>query len=202
VSKANEERRSDNPRRVYESGLSLPAPRIYTKMVDFIFIAGSPGSGKTTVSELLKAKLNNPPLIDLGWIRCFHLDRKWKNASKKEEQMSFESLAFILKNYVKYGYKNVIVTDLLDFRVEQIPKKFLGYNFIIITLIVKDDKELKRRVLGERDSGFKNYKAALSWNRKLIKRKSVKNEIKIDNTYRNPGKTVNMILEAMKKRSH
>ena len=132
-------------------------------MNDFIFIAGSPGSGKTTISNLLKDRLNNPPMIDFGWIRGFHLDREWKNASKKEEQMSFESLMFILKNYVKYGYKNIIVNDLQDFRIEQIPKEFLRYDFVIISLVVKDDEELKNRVLGERDSGFKDVKITSSW---------------------------------------
>jgi|TARA_Y100000310_G_scaffold11663_1_gene12168 broad-specificity NMP kinase len=168
-------------------------------MVDFIFIAGSPGCGKTTISNLLKSKLNNPPMIDFGWIREFHLDRKWKNASKKEEQMSFENLVFILKNYIKQGYKNIIVNDLQDFRIEQIPKKFSKYNYVIISLIVKDDEELKNRILGERDSGFKDVKTALSWNKKIMERKNLKNEFKVDNTHRRPNKTINTILEILKR---
>ncbi|MBI2666800.1 AAA family ATPase [Candidatus Woesearchaeota archaeon] len=168
-------------------------------MTDFIFIAGSPGSGKTTISNLLKTKLKNTPLIDFGWIREFHLDKEWKNANKKEEQMSFENLFFILTNYVKHGYKNIIVNDLQDFRIEQIHKKFLKYNYVIISLIIKDDEELKNRVLGERDSGFKDVKTAVSWNNKIIKRKNLKNEFKIDNTHRIPEKTVNTILELIEK---
>src|SRR3989344_5103023 len=113
-------------------------------MVDFIFIAGSPGSGKTTISNHLKEKLKNPPMIDFGWIREFHLDREWKKANKEEEQMSYENLVFILKN----------------------------------------------RVLGERDSGFKDFKSSLSWNKNLIERKNLKNEFKVDNTHRNPNKTI------------
>ena len=168
-------------------------------MVDFIFIAGSPGSGKTTISNLLKAKLKNPPMIDFGWIREFHLDKEWKNANEKEEQMSFENLVFILKNYVKHGYKNIIVNDLQDFRIEQILKKFSKYNYLILSLIVKNDDELKNRILGERDSGFKDVKTALSWNKKIIERKNIKNEFKVDNTSRNPRKTVNTILELIKR---
>tara|TARA_Y100000034_G_scaffold13810_1_gene14391 strand:- start:327 stop:833 length:507 start_codon:yes stop_codon:yes gene_type:complete len=168
-------------------------------MVDFIFIAGSPGCGKTTISNLLKNKLNNPPMIDFGWIREFHLDREWKNATKKEEEMSFENLVFILKNYIKHGYKNIIVNDLQDFRIEQIPKKFSKYNYKIISLIVKDDEELKSRILGERDSGFKDVKTALSWNKKIIERKNLKNEYKVDNTHRNPKKSVNTILDIIKR---
>lgn len=168
-------------------------------MADFIFIAGSPGTGKTTISNLLKEKLKNPPMIDFGWIREFHLDREWKNANKKEEQMSYENLVFILKNYVKHGYKNIIVNDLQDFRIEEIHKKFSKYNYMIISLIVKDDEELKSRILGERDSGFKDVKTALSWNKKLIERKNLKNEYKVDNTHRDPKESVNTILEILKR---
>lgn len=78
-------------------------------MTDFIFIAGSPGSGKTTISKLLYEKLNHPPLIDFGNLREPHLEINWLNQSKKEEQMSFENLLYILKNYIKHGYKNVVI---------------------------------------------------------------------------------------------
>tara|TARA_Y100000034_G_C6801793_1_gene359674 strand:+ start:83 stop:589 length:507 start_codon:yes stop_codon:yes gene_type:complete len=165
---------------------------------NFIIIYGAPGSGKTTISELLQKKLDSP-LIDFGNLRIFHLDRKWKKANPKEEKMAFENLVFILKNYVKYRYKNIIVNDLQDFRIEQIPKKFSKYNYVIISLIVKDDDELKNRILGERDSGFKDVETALSWNRKIIERKNLKNEFKVDNTHKNPRKTVNTILELIKR---
>ena len=72
-------------------------------MKDFIFIGGSPGSGKTTISKLLYEKLNHPPLIDFGILREPHLETDWSNQSKKEEQMAFENLVFMLKNYLKMG---------------------------------------------------------------------------------------------------
>jgi len=168
-------------------------------MVDFIFIAGSPGSGKTIISKLLYEKLNHPPLFDFGILREPHLEIDWSNSSKKEEQMSFENLIYILNNYVKHGYKNIIVNDLLDFRIKQIPKIFANTNYVIISLIVKSEAELRKRVLGERDSGFKDAKAAINWNHQLMKRIAVKNEFKIDNTHRNPRKTVNTILKILKR---
>ena len=164
---------------------------------DLIFIGGSPGSGKTTVSKLLYGRLDHPPLVDFGILREPHLERDWSNWSRKEESMAFENLVFMLKNYARNGYRNVIVNDLQDHRVRQIPKRFSGLRYIIISLVVDDDKELKRRVLGERDSGFKDVKAALDWNRKLIKRKAVKNEFKLDNAHGNPNATVERIIELM-----
>lgn len=39
-------------------------------MKTFIFIAGAPGSGKTTVAQALQHKLNSP-LFEFGWIPEF-----------------------------------------------------------------------------------------------------------------------------------
>jgi adenylate kinase family enzyme len=163
-------------------------------MKDVIIISGAPGSGKTTVAKLLKEKLQSP-YVDLGWLREFHLDREWKQANEKEERMSFENLVSILKNYIKNDYRNVIVTDLRDSKVREIPRSFEKDNFIIFSLTIETDEELQKRVLGERDSGFKNVEEALRWNKDLKKRQLLPNEHKIDNSHNDPGKTVQEILK-------
>lgn len=108
---------------------------------DLLVIAGAPGSGKTTVCDILYAALESP-YIDFGDVRNFHLDRQWSNQSPQEEQMSFENLVYILKNYIRYGYKNVILNDLKDFRVQQIPELFAKHNYLIASLVVESDDEL------------------------------------------------------------
>ncbi len=70
-------------------------------MINIIIIAGSPGSGKSTVCGLLLKELDSV-WIDYGRLREFHLDREWKKADKKEEEMTFENLALILENYIKH----------------------------------------------------------------------------------------------------
>ncbi len=165
-------------------------------MKDIIIISGAQGSGKTTIAKLLKVKLQSPH-IDLGWLRQFHLDREWKQANEKEERMSFENLVSILKNYIKNGYKNVIVTDLTDSKLQEIPRIFEKDSFIIFCLTVKTDEELRKRVLGERDSGFKNVEEALRWNKILKGRQSLPNELKIDNSHNDPTKTIQEILNLL-----
>jgi shikimate kinase len=164
-------------------------------MKDIIFIWGSPGTGKTTICRLLKEKLNSP-YIDYDWIRDFHLDSKWKNKSEKEGRMSFENYKFIIKNYLKNKYKNIILTSLSGKHIHNIIKTFQKKDCIIFSLIVEDDKELKKRVLTEsRDSGYRNYKEAIKWNKLGKERKLWPNEIRIDNTHNSPNKTVKEILK-------
>jgi adenylate kinase family enzyme len=164
-------------------------------MTPLIFINGAPGVGKTTVAKLLKEKLDSP-YIDFGWLREFHLKRDWSNHSEKEEQMSFENLVFILKNYISYNYSNVIVTDLLEFRTQQISKLFSVQEYKIFTLIVNDYAVLKERVLDEtRDSGFRNFERALEWNKEVTDRVNLINEIKIDNTQISPEDVVALIYK-------
>ena len=163
-------------------------------MPALLFIGGSPGSGKTTVSLLLH-EIFQSVMIDFGTLREFHLDTWWTKQSEKEEQMTFENLIFILKNYIRNGYKNVIVNDLKDFRIEQIPQAFAGDDFLIVTLVVHDDEELRARVLNpERNSGFRDVEKALAWNRAVIERAAVKNEYKLDNTANTPEETAREII--------
>ncbi len=162
-------------------------------MKDFIFIAGAPGSGKTTIAELLQKKLNSL-LIDFGRLREFHLDRTWSNQSEQEEQMAFENLIFILKNYHKNGFKNVLVTDLNESKLMKIAEELGEYQYSILTLTLADDEELKKRVQGVRDSGFKDVGRAIEWNKSILDRGLFPNEQRIDNAHNEPEKTVEEIV--------
>lgn len=166
-------------------------------MVDFIFINGSPGAGKSSVCEYIQQN-KLWPSIDFGCLRVFHLDQKWSNVSADEEQMSFENLIFILKNYYRHGYKNVLINDLTDSKINQLPIYLSHdeFNYLIVTLTVGDDEILKQRVLEPtRDSGFRNFERAIEWNAHLKTRELYKNEFRLDNTKMTIMETVDRILE-------
>jgi tRNA uridine 5-carbamoylmethylation protein Kti12 len=167
-------------------------------MPSLIFIGGAPGSGKTTVSRRLHAEFQSV-MIDFGTLREFHLDNLWTKESEKEEQMAFENLVFILKNYLRNGYQNVIVNDLKDFRLAQLSQAFETDDFLIVTLVVKDDAVLRARVLDPtRDSGWRNVEGALAWNRAVLERPAVRNEFKLDNTSLTPEETAREIMNLIK----
>lgn len=163
---------------------------------DFIFISGAPGAGKSTISDSLRNKLNSP-LIDFGNLRCFHLDEKWSNASIEEENMAFESLIFILKNYHKHGYTNVIINDLTDEKIKRIEKELSRYNYIIFSLTIKNDDELKKRVVERSNSGWKDFEKSIQVNKDIIERPLLTNEYKINNTHNQPEETVKKIVDIL-----
>lgn len=54
---------------------------------------------------------------------------------------------------------------------------------------------MRKRVLGERDSGFKNVDEALQWNQALKARSVLPHEYKIDNSHNDPEKTAQEVLK-------
>ena len=80
-------------------------------MKDLIVIGGSPGSGKSTVCNILKnySGLENAVWIPIGRLREFHSDWDWKMESEVEEQVAFENLILIVRNYWKHGYNPIIL---------------------------------------------------------------------------------------------
>ena len=163
-------------------------------MNDLIIIAGAPGSGKSTLAGSLKEKLSSVE-VEFSALRNFHLDHEWKNKSQAEEQLSFENFMFIVRNYLSHGYKNIIIHDLQDFRVQQVFDEFK--NSIIITLVT-DDSELERRIVN-RNEGFKDTVKAIEWNRNLKKAPLLPNEYRIDNTVRSAGETLKEALNILAK---
>ncbi len=168
------------------------------RLPEIIVVAGAPGSGKTTVCRTIKAR-ERWLLIDFGQhLRQLHLDPEWKTASPREEQMSFENLIAVARNYLKYGYAPIMITDLQDFRVLEIPSLFPEHRYRIITLVCSDE-ELKRRVLEPtRDSGFRDVERTQEWNAMVKARPLVRNEQRLDTTGQTVEQTVEAVIDLIK----
>lgn len=149
-------------------------------MKQFIFIAGAPGSGKSTVANLLQQKLDSP-LFEFGWIPEFRNTGDHIIPYTEDEALAFENLTLVVKNYAKHGFKNVIITDLENERIEQLSRTFEGYDYSIFTLRQSDEELLKSRVLDtSRSSGYRDWEKARQINQDLLHRAPFANEIFID----------------------
>jgi dephospho-CoA kinase len=166
--------------------------------LDFIILHGSPGNGKTTLSKKLHEHFESP-YFEFGWIPEFRVLAPSINISQRqEEQLSFENLIAVARNYNRHGFKNVILTDLDDVRMMDIPNVFSGFNFIILTLYVDSDDIIKHRIL-TRDNGnsFKDWEQSVRTNALIMQREKLPNEYRILNSSDNMDITFKKIIDIL-----
>ena len=164
-------------------------------MLELIVIGGAPGCGKSTLAAQLRLRLHGP-WIDIGRLREFHLERDWSNQNADEEAMTFENLQSIIRNYVRHGYRNIIVDDLQDHRIQQVPHVLHDVPFQIVTLIVSDPSELRRRIVSRKD-GWQDIDAAIAWNKSVMDRTCVDREQKIDVAGKSPAAVLQEALQVL-----
>lgn len=164
---------------------------------DVIFIGGAPGAGKSSVAQLLQKQLNSP-CFEFGWIPEFRNKGVESITYKEEEGIAFENLVLVAHNYVKHGYKNIIITDLEDKRIKNIDISFGSVNYILFTLVVDDNNVLKSRVLNEtRSSAYRDYEQAIAINQDIANRSLSTREKRIDSTEQSVADTAQQIIEVL-----
>lgn len=163
-------------------------------MKDFIFIAGAPGAGKSTIARALQEKLDSP-IFEVGWIPEFQNKGTEKINYIEEESFAFENLTLVAKNYAKHGFKNVIITDLNNEYIQRLAEDFVGYEYAIFTLRLNNEEVLKARVNDDsRSSGYRDTEEAVRINSHLQERSAFKNEVFIDNNDQSVDQVVEKIL--------
>jgi len=148
--------------------------------LDLIVVAGSPGSGKSTLCCELRTRWNVAPMIELSDLRNLHLDALWSNQSENDRAIAFDHLVYIVHSYAKHKWGPVLVTDLREEWVARIDEVFADLSYAIITLF-NSDAVIGRRIEG-RNNGFTNVGAAVEWNRAVRNRRLLPREHHIDNS--------------------
>lgn len=148
--------------------------------MDLIFIHGAPGTGKSSLAWALQAKFQSP-CFEFGWIPEFRVKRNSTISYEEEEGLAFENLTLVVKNYVRHGFDNIIITDLRDHIVQRLAVEFEGYAYILVSLWMDDEEALKSRVLdASRSSGYRDWQAAVTLNKDIVSRPLMRNEVRFN----------------------
>jgi broad-specificity NMP kinase len=164
---------------------------------DVIIIHGAPGIGKTSVSQALHQRLNSP-WFEFGWIPEFRQKGEVTISYEEEEQLSFENLCLVVNNYLRHGFRGVILSDLRDPIVAQALWRFARRDLLLVTLVTTDEELLKSRVLDDtRSSGYRDWNEALALNRQYRERPMYRREMRIDIGGQSVENIVDKIIESV-----
>ena len=99
-------------------------------MLDFIFIIGASGIGKSTLAQGLLNKYKTV-VIEQNMVPEFiSRDGSEEMTGELEELTCWENTKAMALCFHKLGYKNIIVSDLDDLRTADIPIDFKGYRYV------------------------------------------------------------------------
>ena len=162
-----------------------------------ILMNGAPGTGKTTVSALLHEKLKCP-WFEFGWIPEFRcLNPHTEISYEEEEQLSFENLMLVTKNYLRHGYEQVILSDLSMERVLEAAEILKDSQPVIVTLTA--DEETIRTRVRTRNNGneYRDEDGASEINARILASNAHPCEVRMDTANTPPEKMAEDIIRLL-----
>ena len=151
-------------------------------MLDFIFIIGASGIGKSTLAQGLLNKYKTV-VIEQNMVPEFiSRDGSEKMTGELEEMTCWENTKAMALCFHKLGYKNIIVSDIDDLRTADIPIDFKGYRYVTLKLVCSDVEQLKKQMRDRPEGGLIDYELQKKSNEKISTRDPLINEYVLDVT--------------------
>ena len=160
-------------------------------MLDFIFIIGTSGIGKTTLSRGLLEHYKTVVLEQNMVPEFISRDGIEEMTGELEELTCYENTKAMALCFHNLGYKNIIVTDLDDLRTADIPIDFKNYKFITLKLVCSNLEQIQNQMKNRPNGGLIDYELQKKCNEKIMGRPLLPNEHVIDIT----GKTEQQVLD-------
>lgn len=151
------------------------------KTMDFIFVIGPSGVGKTTLAKELYQHYNGV-YIEQNMVPEFIIPKNVEDIGMYEEQLCWKNTLAQIKFFYNNGLRNIVALDFDDIRSRELPKVFQGYNFIIIKLISSDSNQIIRQMEHRKNNegGLFKPEYVERANSVIKNRKLLPNEVQID----------------------
>lgn len=149
-------------------------------MKEFIFIIGTSGIGKTTLSKGLLEHYRTTCVEQWMIPEFYSRDGVEDMTGGLEELTCWENQVAMLFCFHKLGYRNIIASDIDDLRTVDIPIVFKGYNYITIKLVCDDLEQLHTQMKNRPNNGLIDYTLQQRLNEKMLRRPLLINEIELN----------------------
>ena len=164
-------------------------------MKNLIFINGTMGVGKSSVSRQLNKVLDNCVYLDGDW--CWMADPF--TVTEETKAMVTDNICHLLNNYIKCSaYENIVFCWVMDYEsiYESIATKLNTENCKIWRFTIScSPQTLKSRVENDTMQGGRSYERSIE----RVSRFDVMNTIKIFNDDMTPLQTAEYIKEIINK---
>ena len=149
-------------------------------MLDFIFITGTSGIGKSTLAQNLLQTLKSVVIEQHMVPEFISRDGFEEMTGELEELTCYENTKVMAFCFHNLGYQNIIVSDIDDLRTADIPIDFKGYRFLTIKLVCSNLQQLQEQMKNRHNNGLVDYELQEKCNFKNLNRPPLINEHRID----------------------
>lgn len=149
-------------------------------MLDFIFVTGTSGVGKSTLCKNLMEQFRSVVVEQHMVPEFLSRDGTEEMTGELEERTCWECTKAMALCFHRLGYRNVLVSDIDDLRTRDIPLDFRGYRYLTLKLICTDPRQLKTQMRDRPHGGLIDYELQEKCNRKNLLRSPLVNEHTID----------------------